>query len=84
MQNVSGENLFHSTASRGDNYKHTFKHRTVHKGLTCSFHRLKYFLIVHSPVEWTVPWIHMTCVRACVRVRVTGSVFVCARACVFS
>lgn len=51
-----------SLPKAGDNCKHTVKHHTVYKGLKSLFSVLKHPPNNHSPLKWTVPWIHMTCV----------------------
>lgn len=45
----------------------TNKRHTAHKGLTGRFHQLQFQHppIINSPLRWTVPWIHMTCVNMC-------------------
>lgn len=57
------------------NHKHTPEHHTEHKGLTRRVCELSCPPIIHSPLEWTVLWIHVTCI--CVCEWVTESVCVC-------
>lgn len=43
----------------------TNKRPAAHEGLTGSFHQLQHPPITNSPLRWTVPRIHMTCVNMC-------------------